>query len=272
MIYQHHIKDSELPALYSCGYDRDLKPGAKYGPVIRDFYIVECCTAGYGSVIINGQEFAVKKGDCYFLLPGDTILHTASDKFPREGAWCAFDGINIGIALKRAGISSESPFAPPEVFESIYENVERLIETTEDRGGGAEYRRAAYIYAILGELLDKSASYDKNIWVQKAIGIMETNYFDKGLNASSIADAVGLERSYFSVLFKDKVGMSPYSYLTSLRIHKACSLIKSESLGVSDIAEMTGFDQMNFSKIFKREMGVTPTEYRMSPGGKNKKM
>jgi len=52
------------------GWDRNLEPGVRYGPVIRDTYVIECCTGGFGSAIINGVEFPVQAGDCYILLPG----------------------------------------------------------------------------------------------------------------------------------------------------------------------------------------------------------
>ena len=52
-------KRSNAPTLCYVARDENLTPGITYGPVIRDVYIVECCTAGYGSVIINGTEFSL---------------------------------------------------------------------------------------------------------------------------------------------------------------------------------------------------------------------
>ena len=50
----------------------NVRPGSCYGPVIRSVYILECCTGGVGSVIINGTEHPISAGCCYMLLPGDT--------------------------------------------------------------------------------------------------------------------------------------------------------------------------------------------------------
>ena len=95
------------------------------------------------------------------------------------------------------------------------------------------------------------------------IGIME-NHHNTNLNIEDIADAVGLARSCFSTLFKSVMGMSPYSYLTKLRIERFCILIKDGSISIANAAEYVGLDPQNFSRIFRRETGKTPLEYKRS--------
>jgi AraC-like DNA-binding protein len=248
-----------------CDVDRELTPGITYGPVIRDAFVVEVCESGRGTVIINGREFQIKAGDCYFLLPGDTVIHTADDVEPRCGYWCFFDGISIGEILKRGGITSETPFAPPECFEPVREILKAMYLGRNDSDNGAEMRRAALIYSILGELLRCEKSSDKNIWVKRAVGIMETRYCER-VTVSSIAREVGLDRCYFASLFKDHTGISQSEYLERVRINKACSLLKEGGHSVSEIAEAVGMDGKNFSRVFKRKMGIAPLEYRCNKG------
>ena len=262
MRYEHLIKEHrEEPTICHCGRDENLKPGAVYGPVIRDIYIVECCTGGYGSVIINGTEYMLKKGDCYFLFPGDAVAHTAAKKEPREGVWCAFDGLEIGSVLRKAGITSTSPFAPSEAFFEITEIVRKVVDMKEENDAGADLRRTSLVYSILGCLMKyTSAVSDKNIWVKKAIGIMETNYHED-IKIEDIAFETGLDRSYFSTLFKAQTGKTPHAYLTSLRIKKACTLIEQQGFSVSQAATSVGLDARNFSRLFKKETGKTPREF-----------
>ena len=260
--YEHFIKEHrEEPTICHCGKDENLQPGVVYGPVIRDIFIVECCTSGFGSVIINGTEFPLKKGDCYFLFPGDTVTHTAAKHEPREGVWCAMDGLQIGGVLTKAGITSKSPFAPPEAFEEITDVVKQVVEMREENDAGADLRRTSLVYSILGSLMRyTSATTDKNIWVKKAIGVMETNYHED-LKVEDIAFAIGLDRSYFSTLFKSQTGKTPHSYLTSLRIKKACTLIEQQNFSVSQASISVGLDFRNFARLFKKETGKTPREY-----------
>lgn len=262
MLYEHFIKEhKEEPTICHCGVDKNLRPGIRFGPVIRDIYIVECCTSGFGSVIINGIEYQLKKGDCYFLFPGDTVIHTASKVNPREGVWCAMDGLQIGTVLRKAGITSTSPFAPAEAFEEITDAVKSVVEMYEENDAGADLRRTALVYEILGILMKyTSAVSDKNVWVKKAIGIMETNYH-RNITVENIAFEIGLDRSYFSTLFKAQTGKTPHAYLTSLRIKKACTLMMQNGGSVCDAAMSVGLDPVNFSRLFKKETGKTPSEY-----------
>lgn len=262
MLYERFrdTKRSEI-TLYYCDIDKDLEPGVKYGPVIRDIYIIESCTGGYGSVIINEKEFQIKKGDVYFLMPGDTVVHTADTEEPRSGVWCAIDGIRLASVLKRAGIDSEHPFACAEAFEEITQQMLRIFDMKNESDPGADLRREGCIYAILGALMRGCASGDSDALIQKAIGYMEATY-DGKVNVREVAQSVGLDRSYFSTLFKKITGCTPHMYLTLIRMRKAGALIRDGGYSVSEAAEAVGIDARNFGRVFKRVMGLTPLEYK----------
>lgn len=260
MPYIHNYINRQVPTVLYCEKEYDLLPGESYGPIIRDVYIIECCVEGYGSVIINEKEFSISPGDCYILFPGDTVVHTADKTHPRKGYWCAVDGLDLGFIFKEAEISSVSPFAPPELFPQLCSCVEKMVTEWGAGDTGESLRETACIYEFLGILMrnKKVPEYDDRI--ERAIGLMESKYHEQ-LSVEQIAGEIGLERSYFSVLFKEKTTISPHQYLTNLRIHKACDLIKKENCSITDAATATGLDPCNFSRIFKRVTGKTPTEY-----------
>lgn len=260
MFYEKIDFRREEPTLYFCGEDKNLLPGSHYGPVIRDAYVIEVCTGGEGGVIINGKTYTVRAGDCYFLMPNDVITHLSGEKEPRRGVWCTVDGLQVGQALAEAGITSENPFAPPEVFDRVREQVEQMLRWKNDDSIGADYHRTAAIYNILGALLEHKARSDGGRLIRRAIGLMEVDY-QKNLSVAQLAAEVGLERSYFSSLFKRHTGRSPHSYLNELRIKKACVLMKEYGYAISEVAEQVGLEPSNFARIFKREIGLTPREY-----------
>ena len=251
------------PFLLQIDRDKDLPPGTIFGPIVRSSFIFDCCTSGYGSVIINGHEFPVAPGDFYILFPGDTIIHTASHTNPRSGVWCSLDGISLSRILGSCGITSSNPFAPKEMFPALHSAMEGLYEIRNDSDPGAELRRTAFLYSILGELARSGQKSDNSVPIRRAIGIME-NHYNTDLDIEDIADSVGLARSYFSTLFKSVMGMTPHAYLTKLRIERFCVLIKEESISIANAAEYVGLDPQNFSRIFRRETGKTPLEYRRS--------
>lgn len=259
---QRHLgrRRQETPVLCHCDYDRDLPPGIRYGPLIRNVYIFECNKAGYGSVIINDREFPVRPGDCYILLPGDIVTHTADYKEPRSGVWCSVDGLQVGWALEQAGITSENPYAPAVLFQQLTEQVEALVQIRGASDPGAELRRTGHIYEFLGILLRQSKAKSGTDWLDHVIGHMESNYF-KPISVTELAKEAYLERSYFSVRFREETGQSPHAYLTSLRIRKACALMTQTRCSVAKAAELVGLDGRNFARLFKKETGMTPRQY-----------
>lgn len=247
----------ETPVVYLSEYDRDLPPGARFGPVIRDMYFFECNTGGYGSVIINGKEFPIAPGDCYFILPGDTVTYTTDFKDPRQGVWCSVDGLQVGWVLSRMGITSENPYAPRELFEELTAQVDALAQMHGDNDPGAPLRRTAHIYTFLGILMRHANAQGSTNWLSRVMGYMESNYH-RSITVEDLAKEAFLERSYFSTKFKELTGKSPHAYLTTLRVQKACTLMEMTHCSVSEVAELVGLDARNFARIFKREMGETP--------------
>ena len=260
MFYEKVNEHREEPTMYFCGVDQNLIPGSHYGPVIRDAYVIECCTGGEGGVIINGKQYTVRGGDCYFLMPGDIITHLSGDRDPRRGVWCIVNGLQVDRALTEAGITSENPFVPREAFDRIRRQVEEMLKWKNDDSIGADYHRTAAIYKILGALLEGKTRSSATYLINRAIGMMEADY-QQGLTVSHIAAEVGLERSYFSLLFKKHTGLPPHSYLTRLRVKKACVLMKEHGYGISEVAEQVGLEPSNFARSFKKELGMTPREY-----------
>jgi len=250
----------EEPLLCKCERDIVLA-GSSHGPAIREIYIIECCTAGKGSVIINGREHIISEKSCYVLFPGDTVKHTSSVDNPRQGYSCVLDGAQVGRILSRSGITSDMPFAPEAVYEEMQAQMIKLLDMEDEKDPGVELRRTACIYEMLGVLLKCSTVNSKNNAVQKAIGIMEAYYYEP-LSVAELAATVGLERSYFSTLFKEQTGITPHRYLTELRIRKACALIEQSDLNISEIAINVGLDPQNFARQFRKMLGCSAVEYR----------
>ena len=256
------------PILYGSYIDK-VPPGSRSGPQLREAYIVECNESGYGSIIINGREFPVKPRNCYILLPGQITTYTADKIDPRKGVYCTLGGLRVGQILAEAGINSENPFVHPDVFDEITSAVYKMIAMQADTDRGAELRRVACIYEILAAVKRRSAVSDSELFVEKALGIFETEY-DKKITVSDIAARIGFDRSYFSTFFKERLGISPYSYLTSLRVTKAGHLLENSDYSVSDIAECVGLDPVNFSRIFKRVTGKSPLDYKKEKKNRDK--
>ncbi|HLW59131.1 MAG TPA: helix-turn-helix transcriptional regulator [bacterium] len=85
------------------------------------------------------------------------------------------------------------------------------------------------------------------------------------IDLASLARAAGLSPYYFSRMFKAHVGVSPYRYLTRLRIAEAMRLLETSTLPVTEICYEVGFRNLShFITTFGAHAGVSPMRYRRS--------
>ncbi len=72
-----------------------------------------------------------------------------------------------------------------------------------------------------------------------------------------------MSQYYFSRLFKQAMGVSPYQYVMQQRIERAKYLLRTTSLSVAEIAPQVGFSTQNQLTIqFRKFTGTTPSGYR----------
>ncbi|MDC7288339.1 response regulator [Blautia schinkii] len=104
--------------------------------------------------------------------------------------------------------------------------------------------------------------------VEDAKAFIDKNYhrFDMSLNLT--AEAVGVNPSYLSNIFKKECGCSLSRYLTNVRLEQGKRWMeKNPGMTLADIAEKIGYgDVYYFSKTFKSHYGITPSKYQEEIG------
>ncbi len=93
---------------------------------------------------------------------------------------------------------------------------------------------------------------------------IDQNYSRQELGLSLVADAVGVNASYLSNIFKKECGCSLSRYLTMVRLRQACEWMReSPQRTLAEISEAVGYsDVYYFSKNFKKYYGITPSKYQ----------
>jgi AraC-like DNA-binding protein len=87
------------------------------------------------------------------------------------------------------------------------------------------------------------------------------SFYRKNIKIEDLAGIAQLSRFHLMRTFRQNVGLSPYAYLTQIRIEAAKKLL-GEGTSIVDVAGDIGFtDQSHFTRHFKRITGVTPGQY-----------
>ncbi|MDI4644124.1 response regulator [Cohnella hashimotonis] len=98
--------------------------------------------------------------------------------------------------------------------------------------------------------------------IDAVLRYIDENYMTD-LNLTDLAERFNYNPSYFSEMFKSKVGKTFIQYVTDARMTQAIRLLEGTQLSLWDIAELTGFSNASyFSSKFKRMHGVSPSDYR----------
>ena len=85
---------------------------------------------------------------------------------------------------------------------------------------------------------------------------------DQPVKLEQLSQLCQLSPTQFQRHFKAKVGLTPYAWLSRLRLEHGMKLLKSGLAG-TEVAHQVGFyDQAHFSKAFKATYGVSPSEIR----------
>lgn len=85
----------------------------------------------------------------------------------------------------------------------------------------------------------------------------------RNISVAQIAESLHLERSYFSKIFKQSIGVSPQDYITNKRLSEAAILLHNEHYSITQVAQLSGYsDVFAFSRMFKKHHGVSPSEFR----------
>ena len=96
----------------------------------------------------------------------------------------------------------------------------------------------------------------------EAMNYVRRHYTDD-INVESVADALRINRSYLSKLFKKNTGISLGEFIRKERIKAAANMLEFSDYSASEIAEYLHFSsQSHFIQCFKKEIGCTPAQYR----------
>lgn len=238
---------SVIPKNIGC---QQCLPNHSYGPAVREHFLIHYVVSGHGTYSVGGKTYAVSAGEAFLIKPCEVTFYSADKNEPWHYVWASFyaDGNTFD-------------FLPYIIRNRKLSAVMTETDLLLRKGNVTEASAVAKVWDVIACLSDGTDFTKESNYAQRAADMIKRKYSDE-LSVSSVADALGLDRSYFSNIFKEHFGISPKKFIYAYRMEKAYDLLKSEMYSVSVIALSVGYgDVFSFSRAFKTYFGISPAKH-----------
>lgn len=242
---------------------------------------VDCIIDGAGLYSVAGAEHCIRPGDVFVF--SNNIIHRITHIEPG----CAMTILKVHFSpslLMQGGLFSEldgvffrtSGFTHIPGIDPAAARVRRTLEDMlEESGRHGAFKSDEMMSSLLltlcvnvGRFIEENdgeaGGYrsDNHTSVSETIKYINSHLGEK-LELDSLARMAKMSKNSYLYWFKHFNGISPYSYIQSMRILRAVELLKKTSDTVAHIAFECGFNStVSFNKMFKKVMGCTPGEMR----------
>ncbi len=231
------------PVLF--GYESCEKNHA-YGPATRMYWLFHYVVSGKGAFQIGNRQYELSGGMMFVIPPFVQTYYKADGDEPWEYIWVGFTG------------------EPPLEMQDTY-HIPQAIRIFEHMKASRTFRegKTEFVLAKLWELFSllMEESDDCPDPIDAAISLIHAEYMS-ALTVHQIANRICLDRTYFSSLFHQRMGVSPKQYLMNYRMEQAMFFLR-HGYSITVTAYSVGYqDVYTFSKMFKRHFGKSPSHYR----------
>lgn len=220
-------------------------------------------------------------GECHYgrLVQGDMVVVPA-DAWHRVEADVAAGALMLGFdsqafarlvdeATERDGIELVPCFASTDLLvHQLGLSLKRALENSKSTSRLYAETLVAALTAHLMQyyctnpvMLQAYSGGLPTLKLRQIVDYIQTHLSDdSGLN--ELAGMAQISPHYFSQLFKQSTGRSPYQYIIYCRIERARQILSETEFAIAEVAKMVGFvDQSHFHRHFKRLVGITPGKF-----------
>ena len=224
---------------------------------------VICVLEGGLSVSAEGENYALEAGDLCIFFP--SVVH----------GYAGGEGKALMLIFQPeltpdfpSLLSYAHPKNPVLRRQQLPPDVPLCVEQLrrESEGGMNKSVMRGYIQVLLARMLPmlemkNRAPEDSDVM----FGILKylSIHYREPVTLEDLAKALCVSKSHLSHSFSERLGVNFRTYLNTLRLNRACELLRSAALSVTDAAYESGFESYRtFNRVFLEKYGCTPSEYR----------
>lgn len=241
------------------------------------FELLYCCNSCGAEYLVGPERYRLQRGDIIFIPPGIShrplLPEDMSEPYERYVLWLSMEFMEQYAQL------FPYPFSEKQAHIGLLRTAgtkwESLGEQFLNGVREAELRADGWEAAVLGNTMllltqvkratdqrsARSLRAEKPELLDRLMAHIEENYTGQ-INISDLAKQFYVSSSTVSHLFKEKMGISFYRYVTQRRLIAAKTHIE-KGLPMEETCTRSGFaDYSSFYRAFKQEFGISPRQYR----------
>lgn len=204
-------------------------------------------------IVVNSNEVHT------FVAKTDNELHDCIILYPDFFKDISFEGIVLQNLIKQDPVAKNCFDVITKEFEAKKIGGDMLIKAK-------AYELMNHLVRNYQENIPSKTEYDKNQAKLKRVNDILSyieEHYTENISTATIAKEFYLSESYLCRLLKKEIGVSPVSYINTLRVQKAEVLLKNTNERITSIAMHLGFSDLNyFSRTFKQLTGMTPRQFK----------
>lgn len=223
---------------------------------------------GNGILKVNGKEQLIPEGS-YFYLKSNEPHEYYKECSTWETHWIMFSGDNIDKLLEKLSLKESGVYYYKNNLQikKIYNDIADVL-SSKDKYSGLE--ASTYLYKLLIELY-KNRETEKKVnntaegdIIEPVINYINLN-FTKDIELETLSNLVNVTPQHLCKVFKRKLSMRPFEYITRCRIQQAKKLLLSSNMTIKDICTSVGYkDTSYFCATFKKYETLSPSQFRGS--------
>lgn len=253
--------------LYYCG-KRVKTLDHSYGPEVRQHYLLMYCVDGTAVCKKDDDEISFGAHDLYVMFPNEKIHYVTPTGSYWTSWWVGVYGSLTDTLMEMLGVTKDNPFIHIRDNYTMECLMKEIYDTSLNSDASSKMKCISLLYELFSFLMKDAGSTYKSDIICDAQNIIEHNLSGQ-ISVADLAEKLGINPSYLTRIFKQKLSKSPKDYILDLKIKRAKELLKTTDVSVTDIARSIGFDDpLYFSRLFKKRTNLTPTEYRIKKQSK----
>ncbi len=251
------------------------------------FYeLIFCCNSCGAEYLVGSQRYRLQEGDLIFVPPGVSHRPLLPDEmaqpYSRYVLWLSQEFMDMYASLFPYPFSQKHSQASMlrtdsatraklgALFHAGVTEAEGQADGWESAVVGNAIGLLTQIKRATGMQTTASMQAEKPDLLDKLTAYIEGSY-TRGITIEELSGRFYVSPSTVSHLFRQKLGVSFYRYVTQRRLIAAKTLIEQGQLLESVAAQIGFLDYSGFYRAFKQEYGISPRQYRRISGEGAKK-